>query len=138
MIAKTFVKKPNPNSVGALASSLCLIHCIATPFLFLAQTCTATCCTSTPVWWATIDFLFIGMSYFAIYWSVKNSINSWIKYALWTSWVFLCLVILNEKIGLLTVPETSIYIPAIALILLHLYNRKYCECKDENCCATTN
>jgi hypothetical protein len=82
--------------------------------------------------------LFIGMSYFAIYWSVKNSINSWIKYALWTSWVFLCLVILNEKIGLLTVPETSIYIPAIALILLHLYNRKYCECKDENCCATTN
>lgn len=130
------LKKNNSDLIGALASGLCLIHCIATPFIFLAQTCSAICCDTAPVWWATIDFLFIGISLFAVYWSTKKSSKLWIKYALWISWALLCLMILNEKIQLLDLPELSIYIPALALVILHLYNRKYCKCKDHTCCTS--
>jgi len=31
--------------------------------------------------------------------------------------------------------ELVVYIPAIALVGLHLYNRKYCKCEDDTCCA---
>ncbi len=30
---------PESDIVGAVASGLCALHCIATPFLFIAQSC---------------------------------------------------------------------------------------------------
>jgi len=129
-------KKNNSDFIGAFASGLCLIHCIATPFIFIAQTCSATCCVEAPKWWTAIDILFIGISFFAVYWSAKNSSKSWMVNALWMSWIGLCFVILNEKLQLLSLPESIIYVPAVALVGLHLYNKKYCQCKDENCCAS--
>jgi hypothetical protein len=138
ILLNTSFKKNNSDFIGAFASGLCLIHCIATPFIFIAQTCSATCCETAPFWWTAIDFLFIGISFFAVYWSVKNSSISWMKYSLWTSWALLCLVIINERIELLPLPEITIYFPALALVILHIYNRKYCECKDTTCCTSTN
>ena len=138
ILLNTEIKKNNSDFIGAFASGLCLIHCIATPFIFIAQTCSATCCETAPLWWTAIDFLFIGISLFAVYWSVRNSSKSWMKYSLWISWALLCLVILNERIELLQLPELSIYFPAIALVILHLYNRKYCKCKDDSCCTNIN
>ena len=137
MITKAF-KQNSSDSIGAFASGLCLVHCIATPFIFIAQTCSATCCHTAPGWWTAIDFLFIGVSFFAVYWSAKHSSKSWMTYSLWISWVLLCFVILNEKIALLALPEASIYIPALALVALHLYNRKYCKCEDDTCCTSVN
>jgi len=137
MITKSF-KKNNSDFIGAFASGLCLIHCIATPILFIAQTCSATCCTGAPTWWSNIDFLFIGISFFAILCSVKNSSKPWVKSALWFSWFALCLAIINEKINLFHISEFIIYIPAIALVILHLYNKKYCNCKGDKCCVPTD
>ena len=134
MITKSF-KTTNSDIIGALASGICLLHCIATPFIFIAQTYSATEMVEVPVWWGAIDILFLVISFFAVYWSTVNSAKSWMTYALWTSWVGLSLIILNEKIGLLPIPEFGIYIPAIALVVLHLYNKRYCQCKDENCCV---
>ena len=42
----------NSDSIGALASSLCLVHCVATPFIFVVQSCAASCCASAPAWWS--------------------------------------------------------------------------------------
>ena len=134
MVTKSF-KTTNSDIIGALASGICLLHCIATPFIFIAQTYSATEMVEVPVWWGAIDILFLVISFFAVYWSTVNSAKSWMTYALWTSWVGLSLIILNEKIGLLPIPEFGIYIPAIALVVLHLYNKRYCQCKDENCCV---
>ncbi|MCT4630966.1 MerC domain-containing protein [Winogradskyella sp.] len=135
MVTK-ILKQTHSDAIGAFASGLCLIHCIATPFLFIAQTCSATCCDTAPIWWSMIDYLFIGISFFAVYWSAKNSSKKWINYTLWLSWLTLCLVILNEKLELITLPESSIYLPAIALVIMHLYNRKHCKCKNDKCCAS--
>lgn len=122
------------DSIGALASGLCLLHCIATPFLFVIQPISVQS-ESAPIWWKSLDYVFLLISFFAVYWSAKNSSRNWVKYALWISWTLLTLAIINEKLELFHLGELVVYIPAISLISLHFYNRKYCQCADETCCA---
>jgi len=127
-----------PDILGTFASSLCLIHCVATPFIFIAQSCTATCCEAAPIWWKPIDYIFLVISFFAIYWSTKTTTIIWIKPMLWLSWLGLASIILNEKLELIPLAESAIYFPAIALVILHLYNRKYCKCETDKCCVNEN
>lgn len=122
--------------IGVAASSLCLLHCIATPLIFIAQPLATE--EAAPVWWKSLDYVFLVISFFAIFWSVRNSSKTWVKYALWISWVVLSGAILNEKLELFSLTEFSVYIPAIGLIFLHLYNRKYCQCANEECCVNVN
>jgi len=130
--------KPRVNLLGATASSLCLVHCLATPLLFTIHTGQLHYNDSHPFWWRFLDIFFLYISLFAVYWSAKNTLKSWMKYALWGSWVLLAVIILNEKLGILKIIEELIYLPSITLILLHLYNRKYCQCIDNNCCVNTS
>jgi len=125
--------KQRPDLLGTFASSLCLIHCLATPFVFIAQSCTATCCSATPIWWKFIDYIFLVVSFFAIYYSTRTTTINWIKPSLWLSWFLLFVIIVNEKIQLVPLPESLIYIPSISLMTLHLYNKRYCNCTDDKC-----
>ncbi|WP_193363738.1 MerC domain-containing protein [Kordia algicida OT-1] len=127
--------KSKSDTIGMLASSLCLVHCLITPFLFIAQAQIACCETSTPFWWKILDYVFLVISFFAIYWSAKTTSKQWMKYALWSCWFFLSVIIINEKVNVLHIPEYAIYIPAISLVFLHLYNKKYCQCQEDKCCA---
>ena len=124
-----------PDSIGAISSTLCLIHCVATPFIFIAQSCTMTCCDGTPSWWKFIDYFFLVISFFAVYRSTQTTSNKWIKPALWFSWFTLFIIIINEKAAWFPLNEKAIYLPALALILLHLYNKKYCQCNTTKCCT---
>ncbi len=126
------------DKIGIIASTLCMIHCIATPFLFLAKTCSTSCCETSPNWWSSLDFLFLLISFFAIYQSSKNSSKLWMKYALWTSWAVLLIVLLNEKTHLFSLSDYAIYLPALALVVLHIYNLKFCQCKTDLCCTQLN
>ena len=123
------------DSLGALASSLCLLHCVATPFLFVLQPL-AVSEEAAPFWWQSLDFVFLVISFLAVYWSAINTSKKWMRNALWTSFIVLALAILNEKFELLHLGEFLTYIPAASLIGLHLYNKKYCQCDDDTCCAT--
>lgn len=123
------------DNIGILASTLCMLHCIATPFLFIVQTCSTSCCNATPTWWQWIDYIFLTISFFAVYHSTKNTSNTIIKPALWINWLALFTVILNEKTQLINLHETIKYIVALLLVGLHLYNQKYCQCKNDKCCT---
>lgn len=122
------------DALGATAGTLCLIHCLATPFIFIAQACTATCCEATPLWWQWIDYLFLGISFLAVYHSTQKTSKSFMKPALWFSWCLLFVVIVNEKLQWLPLPEVLVYVAAFVLVGLHLYNLKYCQCQTNNCC----
>ena len=122
------------DTLGALSSLLCMLHCIATPFLFLATTCGAACCAASPSWWQWLDYIFLIISCIAIINSTKNSNSKFIKYSLWTSWSGLLLFIINLKFNLFYVSEHIKFIPAFSLIALHIYNLKYCQCKEDDCC----
>lgn len=121
------------DTIGMWSSGLCLIHCLATPFLFVAKSCSATCCAASPGWWSGLDVGFLVLSFIAIYFTAKHSIHNWIKVALLAAWGVLAFIILNEHIALIPLTEYAIYLPAAALIGLHFYNQRYCACPDTSC-----
>ena len=75
--------KRRPDYIGAIASTLCLLHCIATPLIFIVQAGSLNCCGSPPTWWKLIDVLFVVISFFAIYNSTRTSSSKLIKALLW-------------------------------------------------------
>ena len=122
--------------MGALASGLCLLHCLATPLLFVANAHAVVAQEAHPEWWGVLDLVFLVVSFIAVYWSVKNTSKLWMRYIFWSSWSILAFVVFNEKLALAPLAEEFIYLPTLALIFAHLYNRRYCGCKDETCCAS--
>ena len=118
--------------IGASASGFCIIHCAATPILFLANLSIFPSCETIPLWWQLLNYLFLTVSFFAVIAAVKKSTKVWLGIALIISWSFLFLVILIETFEIVSIPEVLNYIPAFCLIGLHLYNQNYCACDD--CC----
>lgn len=124
-----------PDSIGSIASILCLIHCIVTPFVFITQACTMSCCAGAPTWWQAIDYIFIIISFFAILRSTQTSSNKMIKIALWITWFLFAASIINKTIGMFYLSQNFTYAAGTILALLHIYNLRYCQCKDEDCCV---
>ncbi|MBT7574408.1 MAG: MerC domain-containing protein [Flavobacteriaceae bacterium] len=123
-----------PETIGAIVSTLCVVHCLLTPLLFVAQSYTATHSHEAPFWWKNLDYLFILISIIAVYESTKKSTNKLIKAGLWISWIMLFLLILNEKLVWIELDEIITYSVALTLSMLHIYNLNYCQCETENCC----
>ena len=121
--------------IGALSSGLCMIHCIATPFFFIASVCgSSSCSISTPLWWRFLDYIFLFVSSIAIYQSTKTTNSNLIRYYLWLSWLALAFTIINGQVELLLLSEYIKFVPAFILIGLHGYNYKFCRCAEDECC----
>ena len=118
---------------GILASGLCLIHCFVTPLVFIVRSCSSTCCAETPVWWKTIDYLFVIVSLVAVRQALKSSAKKLVKVGFIISWLSLFILILNESLILFSMFENAVFIPAFFLIFLHFYNIKTCKC-EKSCC----
>ncbi|MEL6534976.1 MAG: MerC domain-containing protein [Bacteroidota bacterium] len=128
--------KRKPDTLGALASGLCLIHCLATPLLFVAHAGVADHHhAESPVWWGLIDVAFLLVSLAAVYWAVKRTSKNWMKRALSASWLTLAFIILNEKFEGFHLAEAWIYLPTVSLVFLHIYNTRYCYCEEDGCCT---
>ena len=119
------------DGIGIISGSLCLIHCVATPFIFIAKACSVSCCSDAPLWWQSIDYLFLIISFIAISFVSKNTNNNLLKISFWLSWVILLVVILNQSFELFYLPKNLIYISSFLIISLHLYNIKYNSCKND-------
>ena len=57
------ILKQKSDLIGAIASFICMIHCLATPFLFIASACSKSCCAAAPKWWVWLDFVFLSLSW---------------------------------------------------------------------------
>lgn len=125
------------DTIGIIAGMLCTIHCIATPLLFIAKACSATCCADAPRWWIMIDYLFLFISFTAIFFISKNLGIKWLKISFWVSWCLLLFSILDHSFDISYLPQNFIYIPSFLIIALHFYNVKFCRCKDIRCCCST-
>ena len=123
----------NSDYLGAVAGILCIIHCIITPLLFVINAELAT--KSTLLALQVIGYLFLIISFFAVYKSAVNTTNNVVKVLFFVLWSFLLLLILNESFGVFKIAETFTFISAFSLSALHIYNLKYCQCEDEECCA---
>ena len=123
------------DTVGVFASGLCMLHCLATPFFFLASACNLSCCSTAPIWWQWIDYAFLGISFFAILQSTKTMTKNWVKNGLWINWIFLFLVIMNVQLQYVHLAENIKFLPAFTLVFLHTYNMRYCKCESKECCS---
>ena len=65
-----------PDTVGAIASGLCLIHCLFTPLLYAIQGLSSGYGSEMLSWWKNLDLFFLTLSVFAIYRSTRISNNS--------------------------------------------------------------
>ena len=126
------------DGIGMIAGTLCAIHCIATPFLFIAKACSSSCCSDAPTWWIAIDYLFLIISFMAIFFISRKLSIQWLKISFWVSWHLLLFSILDHSFNITLLPENFIYIPSLAIILLHFYNVKFCKCEDVTCCCKTD
>ncbi len=124
-----------PDAWGIVISTLCIVHCFITPLIFIAQSSSMGIFGTMPPWWEAIDYVLLILSFFAVYRSTQITSSQWIKPLFWTSWVMLCLLIINEKMAWIALSEGLVYFAAMALVVLHLYNQKFCQCQTDNCCT---
>ena len=114
----------NSDYLGLFTSALCLSHCLATPLFFVVQTHTITCCESVPFWQGSLNFFFILVSFFAVYYSAKKTSKKFMKALFFSSWLLLLGLLFNEIFQLILLPEFLIYGATSLLAFLHIYNLK--------------
>tara|TARA_B100000902_G_scaffold131027_1_gene129876 strand:- start:9583 stop:9969 length:387 start_codon:yes stop_codon:yes gene_type:complete len=120
----------HPDNLGATFSALCVIHCFSTPFLFITQSYMLV----VPGWWQALNYVFLCLSFFAVYKTSLNSSSLIIKKLLYVFWGILAFLLLSEEFELFHLPEFITYITGLSLAGLHIYNKKYCQCVDDECC----
>ena len=123
----------NSDYIGAIACILCIIHCIITPLLFLINAELARIESLFAL--QLTGYVFLIISFFAVYRSALNTTNNIVKALFFFFWGSLLFLILNESFGAFHIAETFTFISAFSLSALHIYNLKYCQCKDETCCT---
>lgn len=129
-----FTYKSSNDYLGALSSSLCMVHCLVTPMLFAVQATSLSCSEISPYWWKMIDFIFLIVSFVAIVYTSKSTSLKFMPFLLYASWFLLAIAVINSLMHLNILPHALIYFPAIVLVILHMYNRKYCNCVKDSCC----
>ena len=121
----------HPDNIGATFSILCVIHCFATPFLFITQSYMLV----VPGWWQALNYIFLALSLFDVYKTSQNSSNQIVKTLLFLFWGILASLLISEEFELFHLPEFITYLTGLTLAGLHIYNKKYCQCVDDECCT---
>ena len=125
----------NSDNLGIISSSLCFMHCLATPFIYMSFASLFNLNEFLSFSWKGINLIFIVFSLIAVNRSTKKTTSKIIKPIFWFSWGFLFFVLFNEEVKFIELPELVSYLSALNLAGVHVYNLKFCGCKDENCCT---
>ncbi len=112
--------------VGITSSGLCLIHCIATPFIFVATASAHAEMSDSPWWWRGFDLFFLLISFTAVYHASRHAHSTFVKVGLYTSFVLLCIVIAIHSFHVVHLDHAWVYLPAALLIGFHVLNRVQC------------
>ena len=83
----------HPDNIGATFSTLCVIHCFATPILFVTQSYMLV----VPGWWQALNYVFLLLSFFAVYKTSQNSSNQIVKILLYIFWGILATLLISEE-----------------------------------------
>ena len=109
--------------IGILSSSICLLHCLATPLLIAFGAGFIT----NPFF----KYLFLIISFVSIFKATENITSKKISLLLWISfWGFLFSTLFQEEYEWL---HYSGYLFAILIIIGHILNIRHCrECSKQN------
>ena len=112
-----FSKITTPDYIGIASASLCVVHCVLTPFLIFFFTNT--------VWWEKFSYFFLSLSFISAFQATKHSKNRKVLSLIWCSFALLAIGILFEE----DFPKLEIlnYLASLGLIIGHILNIKYCK-----------
>lgn len=126
----------NSDKMGIVSSLLCFLHCAITPILFISQPNFLNVFFDFPeLWWRLASLLIIPVSLYAVYRSNKNTTNRYLGAFMWLCCFALITTIINETFEIFSLKEYFSYGASITLSFLHVYNLKYCTCKNDDCCT---
>jgi hypothetical protein len=123
------LKKLNSDYLGLISSTLCLIHCIALPFIvvFFGEA------LHSIEHLEFLDWIFAVISLYAAYDSIKKTSSNYLKLSFIIGWVFFLIgIVFHEDV----IFSYSLHIGSLVLIASHLINYKLfrqnsCEIKYE-------
>lgn len=110
--------------LGLTSAFICLLHCLVAPLFLGVATHVhgAEAHVHEIPWYAhsAWDYVFLGLGFLAVRWSVAHSHHIWIKRLLWLSLAGLAGAILLE--GVHEVFSYLVYASSAALISFHIWN----------------
>ncbi len=124
------IKKLNYSDwLGASASGLCAIHCTLTPILFAAKPAIASTMGEhghAHGMWAALDYIFLVLSFVAVWYSARNTTHTTFKWVLWVALAVFTFGLLSEPLEL-SFGKWFMYAGSIALVITHIQNYRYCQ-----------
>jgi hypothetical protein len=115
--------------IGITGSVLCLIHCIATPFLLLTSSVLRENNT-IQAGFLSLDYVFIGVNIVAVYFATRHQTIPAIRMALWCFLVLFTVALLLEDRS--PVFEYLGYAASLGLVTTHLANIRYCRTRHSH------
>jgi hypothetical protein len=118
------------DKLGIASALVCTVHCLLIPALFLIKYLWAGNTGEglpglgsvhhgggmLPWWWESLDYLFLIVSFIAVYHAASHAASTAIKLSLWVFWSFLATSIFFEQLHWMA------YIASAGLIVTHLIN----------------
>lgn len=111
------------DSVGILASVVCLLHCLMLPVLILFRVPMSHWLEE---YWHAFDFVFLGIGFVAVLYSARRTPFTWMRYFLWFSFAALAASITLKHYE--TVFNTIAIVAALVLIIAHIINLRQLTC----------
>lgn len=129
------IKKMNYSDwLGTAASGLCVIHCTLTPLFFAAKPVLAGMVgkhAHGPGLWASLDYIFLVLSFLAVWYSARHTTHTTLKWVLWAAWGAFAFGLLSELLEL-SFGQWFMYVGSISLVIAHVKNYHHCQqCKIE-------
>jgi hypothetical protein len=101
---------PGADKLGIASAVVCTIHCLLVPLLFLVKYWLSASGNADhlgltsihhgdrllPSWWETLDYVFLVVSFVAVYHAASHAAGKWIKISLWLFWLCFAIAIFFE------------------------------------------
>lgn len=113
--------------LGVTTSGLCAVHCTLTPLFFATRPIlegTLDKHGHSSEFWSLLDYLFLGLSFIAVWYSARHTSYSVIKWIFWGAWSIFTIGLLSELFHFYYA-KWLMYVGSIALIGMHLFNLFY-------------
>ena len=112
------ITSPQYDKAGIASALLCTIHCLVVPVLFILKSYwTGHSTLQLPWWYEKIDYLFLVISFIAVYHSAGHTPLKAFKISLWFFWLALAIALMaHESLHWLA------YIASTGLIATHFVN----------------
>jgi MerC mercury resistance protein len=103
---------------GITSALLCTVHCLVIPALFLLKfSWTDNNNIKLPDWWESVDYVFLVISFIAVFHSARHTPAKAIKVSLWLFWSILAVAIIFSKDF-----HWLAYVASAGLITTHFLN----------------